>query len=223
MLAVSSEIYTALRGRLFRSLIDSWNMSSSKENSKQPLKVMLLKDATHRLEWVTQSLNDAECTVIPFSGSLLELEAAILREEPDVIMIDTESPSRDTLEHVCIYSQVCPRPVVMFTDDNDPEKLRKAVRAGVAAYVVAGLSTERVRPILEAAITRHEIQSELAQELSDTKAALIDKESIDQAKRLFIKQGLSEEEAYQRLRKLAMDSGTSMADVARAWLQRVAT
>ena len=198
-------------------------MSSSNKDTRQPLKVMLLKDATHRLEWVTQSLQDAECEVVPFSGSLLELEAAILREAPDVIMIDTESPSRDTLEHVCIFCQVCPHPVVMFTEDNDTEKLRMAVRAGVAAYVVAGLSTERVRPILEAAITRHEIQNELAQELSDTKATLADRESIDQAKRLFIRQGLSEEAAYQRLRKMAMDSGRGLADVARTCLQRATT
>lgn len=190
-------------------------MSTKTTSTQQPLKVMLLKDATHRLEWVTQSLRDAECEVIPFSGSLLELEAAILHEAPDVIMIDTESPSRDTLEHVCIYCQVCPRPVVMFTEDNDTEKLRQAVRAGVAAYVVAGLSTERVRPILEAAITRHEVQNELVLELSQTKASLDDKELIDRAKRQLIKQGLSEEDAYQRLRKLAMDSGHSMSDAAR--------
>jgi response regulator NasT len=89
------------------------------------------------------------------------------------------------------------------------------VRAGVAAYVVAGLSTERLRPILEAAIARHEVQNELAQELSHARTSLQDKEVIDQAKRQLIKQGLSEEEAYRRLRKLAMDSGLSLADVAR--------
>lgn len=185
----------------------------------QPLKVMLLKDATHRLEWVTQSLRDADCEVVHFSGSLMEMEDAIVREAPDVIMIDTESPSRDTLEHVCLYSQVCPRPVVMFTEDNDTDKLRQAVRAGVAAYVVAGLSAERVRPILEAAIARHEVQNEMAQELSQAKAALQDKEIIDRAKRQLIKTGLSEEEAYQRLRKLAMDSGMSVADAARTLLR----
>lgn len=184
-----------------------------------PLKVMLLKDATHRLEWVTQSLQDAECEVVHFSGSLMEMEDVIAREAPDVIMIDTESPSRDTLEHVCLYSKVCPRPVVMFTEDGDSEKLRQAVRAGVAAYVVAGLSPERLRPILEAAITRYEVQNELAQELSQTRATLEDKELIDQAKRRLIKQGLSEDEAYQRLRKLAMDSGISMADAARRFLR----
>ncbi|NWG76322.1 MAG: ANTAR domain-containing protein [Rubrivivax sp.] len=107
----------------------------------------------------------------------------------------------------------------MFTEDKDTEKLRQAVRAGVAAYVVAGLSAERVRPILEAAITRHEVQNEMAQELSQTKSALQDKESIDQAKRLLIKQGMSEEEAYQRLRKQAMDSGISVADAARRLLK----
>ncbi len=190
-------------------------MSKKKSPSQKALKVMLLKDATHRLEWVTQSLQDADCEVVPFSGSLLEMENAILREAPDVIMIDTESPSRDTLEHVCLYSQVCPRPVVMFTDDDDTEKLRQALRAGVAAYVVAGLSTERVRPILEAAITRHEIQTEMAQELSRAKASLADQKLIDQAKRHLIRQGLSEEKAYQAMRKLAMDSGTPLADAAR--------
>lgn len=184
-----------------------------------PLKVMLLKDATHRLEWVTQALREADCEVVHFSGSLLEMENVITREAPDVIMIDTESPSRDTLEHVCLYSQVCPRPVVMFTEDSDTEKLRQAVRAGVAAYVVAGLTPERLRPILEAAITRYEVKNELAEELTQTKATLEDRELIDQAKRRLIKQGLLEDEAYQRLRKLAMDSGHSMADAARKLLR----
>ncbi|MEW6133098.1 MAG: ANTAR domain-containing protein [Pseudomonadota bacterium] len=188
-------------------------------NTPPALKVMLLKDATHRLEWVTQALRDADCEVVHFSGSLIEMEAAIQREAPDVIMIDTESPSRDTLEHVCLCSQLCPRPIVMFTEDSDREKLRKAVRAGVAAYVVAGLSAERVRPILEAAITRHEIQNELVQELSQTRSALQDKESIDQAKRLLIRQGMSEEEAYRHLRKKAMDAGISVADAARRLLK----
>lgn len=186
-----------------------------------PLKVMLLKDATHRLEWVTQALREADCEVVHFSGSLMEMEEAILRESPDVIMIDTESPSRDTLEHVCLYSQVCPRPVVMFTDDEDTEKLRRAVRAGVAAYVVAGLSAERLRPILEAAIVRHEMQNEMAQALSQTRAALMDREAIDEAKRRLIRQGLSEEEAYRRLRRLAMDSGISVAEAARRLLRHL--
>jgi response regulator NasT len=190
-------------------------MSTNKNASPKALKVLLLKDATHRLEWVTQSLQDAECVVAHFSGSLMEMEDAILREAPDVIMIDTESPNRDTLEHICLYSRTCPMPVVVFTEDEDTEKLRKAVRAGVAAYVVAGLSAERVRPILEAAITRHEVQAELAQELSQVKSSLQDQKLIDQAKRQLIRHGLSEEEAYQALRKLAMDTGTPLAEAAR--------
>lgn len=176
---------------------------------------MLLKGATHRLEWVTQSLQDALCEVVHFSGSLMDMESAIQREQPDVIMIDTESPSRDTLEHICLYSQVCPQPVVVFTDDHDTEKLRQAVRAGVASYVVSGLSAERVRPILEAAITRHEIKAEMTQELSEAKASLQEQRQINQAKRHLIKQGFSEEEAYQALRKLAMDTSTPLAEAAR--------
>lgn len=190
-------------------------MNTIENASSKALKVMLLKDATHRLEWVTQSLEDASCEVVHFSGSLLKMESAIEREQPDVIMIDTESPNRDTLEHICLYSRTCPMPVVVFTEDEDTDKLRQAVRAGVAAYVVAGLSSERVRPILEAAITRHEVQTEMAQELSQAKASLADQKLIDQAKRHLIRHGLSEEQAYQALRRLAMDSGTPLAEAAR--------
>jgi two-component system, response regulator / RNA-binding antiterminator len=184
-----------------------------------PLRVMLLKDATHRLPWVTKSLHEAGCEVVPFSGSLLELEAAIVREEPDVIMIETDSPSRDTLEHVCIYCQVCPRPIVLFTDDDDTDKLRQAVRAGVSAYVVAGLSTERVRPILEAAIARFQVQRELADELNKTRATLEDRTLIDRAKRYLIRQGLGEEAAYHAIRRLAMEQRLSMAEAARMLLR----
>jgi len=190
-------------------------MSTNKSASSKALKVMLLKDATHRLEWVTQSLRDASCEVVHFSGSLLKTESVIERELPDVIMIDIESPNRDTLEHICLYSRTCPMPVVVFTEDEDTDKLRQAVRAGVAAYVVSGLSSERVRPILEAAIARHEVQSEMAQELSQAKASLEDQKLINQAKRQLIRHGLSEEQAYQALRKLAMDSGTPLAEAAR--------
>jgi two-component system, response regulator / RNA-binding antiterminator len=184
-----------------------------------PLRVMLLKDATHRLPWVTEALQEAGCEVVPFSGSLLELEAAILRDEPDVIMIETDSPSRDTLEHICIYCQVCPRPVVLFTDDSDADKMRRAIRAGVAAYVVAGLSSDRVRPILEAAIARFQVQRELTEELSKTKATLDDKQLIDRAKRHLIKQGQSEAAAYHSIRRLAMEQRLSMAEAARALLR----
>lgn len=184
-----------------------------------PLRVMLLKDATHRLPWVTQALREAGCEVVPFSGSLLELEGAILRDEPDVIMIETDSPSRDTLEHVCIYCSVCPRPVVLFTDDADTDKMRRAIRAGVSAYVVAGLSSERVRPILEAAMARFQVQRELAEELTRTRATLEDKRLIDRAKRHLIKQGQSEEAAYHRIRKLAMESRLTIAEAARVLLR----
>lgn len=190
------------------------NGMNNKRDVAQPLKVMLLKDATHRLAWVTESLRNANCEVVHFSGSLMEMEDAIANEAPDVIMIDAESPSRDTLEHVCLCSQLCPRPVVMFTEDNDSEKLRQAVRAGVAAYVVAGLSPARLRPVLEAAIARHEIHNELALELLQTRTALRDRERVEQAKRYLIKQGMSEEKAYRALRKQAMDSGISLADAA---------
>jgi len=129
----------------------------------------------------------------------------VAEQLPDVIIIDTHSPDRDTIEHLCVISQDTPRPIVMFSADGNTEKIREAVRAGVSAYVVDGLAAQRVQPILDVAIARFEALQSLRNELEDAQTQLADRKRIDRAKGILMKQRkLSEEEAYQWLRKMAM-------------------
>jgi two-component system, response regulator / RNA-binding antiterminator len=134
---------------------------------------------------------------------------------PDMIIVDAESQARDTLEHVVMATRDARRPIVLFTEDEDTSHVGAAIAAGVTAYVVAGLAPDRVKPVLDVAMARFQHEEGLRRELADARTELSDRKLIDRAKGLLIsKHGLSEEEAYTRLRRTAMDRGLKLADVA---------
>jgi response regulator NasT len=149
--------------------------------------------------------------------------------QPDMVIVDAESAARDALEHVVMATREAPRPIVMFTNDSDTSHVPEAVAAGVTAYVVAGLAPERIRPILHVAMARFQHEQALRRALAETRseldelsAELKDRKTIDRAKGLLMqRQGLSEQAAYEKLRKTAMDRGLKLAEVAQRMLDVV--
>ena len=139
----------------------------------------------------------------------------IAQLQPDMIVVDAESAARDALEHVVMATRDARRPIVMFTNDDDTTHVKDAVAAGVSAYIVAGLAPERIRPILDVAMARFQHEQALRRELADARSELAERKLIDRAKGLLMqRQGLSEQAAYEKLRKTAMDRGLKLADVA---------
>jgi response regulator NasT len=135
--------------------------------------------------------------------------------QPDMIIVDAESGARDALEHVVMATRDARRPIVLFTNDGDTSHVKDAVAAGVSAYIVAGLAPERIRPILDVAMARFQHEQQLRRELADAKSQLHERKTIDRAKGLLMqRQGLSEQQAYEKLRKTAMDRGLKLAEVA---------
>lgn len=161
--------------------------------------------------------------VLPGDTFLTERLAQL---QPDLIMVDAQSEARDTLEHVVIATRDARRPIVMFTNDDDSDNARAAVAAGVSAYVVAGLQPERIRPIMDVALARFQqeqsLRQELAQaqtELSELSTEVQNRKVIDRAKALLMqRQNLSEDAAYVRLRKAAMDKNLKIVEVAQRML-----
>lgn len=146
----------------------------------------------------------------------------IAQLQPDMIIVDAESDARDALEHVVMATRDERRPIVMFTNDQDSANARAAVAAGVSAYIVAGLKPERIRPILDVALARFEHEQSLRAELADAKSELKDRKTIDRAKGLLMqRQQLTEEAAYAKLRKTAMDKNLKLVDVAQRMLDVV--
>ncbi len=139
--------------------------------------------------------------------------------QPDLIIVDAESEARDALEHVVFATRDERRPIVLFTDDNDTTHVRDAVAVGVSAYIVDGLSSKRIRPILDVAMARFEYEERLRDERDIARNALQERTLIDRAKALLMeRQGLSEQEAFTKLRKVAMDKGLKLGEVAQRTL-----
>ncbi len=148
------------------------------------------------------------------------LNERLAQLQPDMIIVDAQSEARDALEHVVMATRDARRPIVLFTNDEDTSHLKDAFAAGVSAYVVAGLSSERIRPVLEVALARFEHEQSLRQELADAKTELQDRKVIDRAKGLLMqRQNLSEQAAFEKLRKSAMDNNLKLAEVAQRMLQ----
>jgi response regulator NasT len=134
---------------------------------------------------------------------------------PDVIVVASDSPDRDTIDSLREATAANPRPVVMFVDRSEPGLAEQAVLAGVSAYVVDGLASARVRPVLEVAMSRFQLMNQLRQDLEKAKADLASRKTVERAKALLMKErGLDEEAAYGLLRKLSMDTGRPLGAVA---------
>lgn len=160
-------------------------------------------------------LLQAGCNIVAVLPADVFLTERLAQISPDMIIVDAESQARDTLEHVVMATRDARRPIVLFTEDNDTTHVRDAIAAGVTAYVVAGLAPDRVKPVLDVALARFQHEEHMRRELADARSQLTERRAIDRAKSLLMqRQGLSENEAYARLRKTAMDKGLKLAEVA---------
>ena len=179
------------------------------------MRVLVVDESAERAETLRTALLHAGYEVSASLSSPLALLKTIETLEPDVIVIDTDSPSRDVLEHLVVMSQHTPRPVVMFAADRAPATIREATRAGVSAYVVDGLQPERIRPIVEAAVARFQEMQGLRDQLAEANQKLSERKVIERAKGLLMKsRNLDEEAAFAALRKAAMDRNLKLGEVA---------
>lgn len=149
----------------------------------------------------------------------MHLPEQIALLQPDMIIIDAESDARDVLEHIVIATRDERRPIVMFTENEDTASMDAAMAAGVTAYIVAGLQLERIKPVLNVALARFKQEQKLLSELEDTRHKLAERKVIERAKGLLMaRHQLSEDQAYQKLRTLAMNKNLKLAEVAQRLL-----
>ncbi len=147
----------------------------------------------------------------------VNLAEQIAHLQPDVIIVDAQSDA--ALKRVVAATADARRPIVCFTEDGDREKMHAAIEAGVSAYVVAGLSAERVKTVLDVALARFEVDQKLRHELSETKMKLAERKVIERAKGLLMERHhCSEDEAYRKLRRLAMDKNLKLSELAQRML-----
>jgi response regulator NasT len=183
---------------------------------RERLRIALVDDKPERSDDLERALVAEGYDVIARLTSGYDLRAQIGALAPEVIIVDMQSPDRDVLEDMRRLQSESPRPIVMFVDESDLDSIRAAVHAGVSAYVVDGLRSRSVRPIVEVAVARFEAFQSLRGELDAARESLEERKLIERAKGILMqRRGVAEAEAWKLLRRAAMDRQMKIAEVAR--------
>jgi len=181
------------------------------------LRILLVDQNADRAAILEDGLREAGCTDITVVREMHSLLRKIVDTDPDVIFIDLENPNRDVLEQMFQVSRSVRRPIAMFVDRADTETIRAAVESGVGAYVVDGLRKERIKTILDTAVSHFNTFNKLRDELERANQALDERKVIERAKGILMKErGLGESEAYALLRGAAMNENRRIVEVARS-------
>ncbi|RRH93114.1 ANTAR domain-containing response regulator [Mesorhizobium tamadayense] len=181
------------------------------------LTILVIDENRIRASIIEAGLRDAGHIHVTVVHDVAGIARRITEIEPDVIVIDLQNPNRDMLENMFQLSRAVKRPIAMFVDRSDQASIEAAVDAGVSAYVVDGLKKERIKPILDMAISRFNAFSRMARELEEARSELENRKVIDRAKGILMKsRGLSEEAAYALLRKTAMNQNRKIAEIAQS-------
>lgn len=183
------------------------------------LTVLVIDENAIRASIIEEGLREAGHRRVTVVHEVNGIARIIENLKPDVIIIDLENPNRDMMEHLFQLTRTVGRPIAMFVDRSDTASIEAAVDAGVSAYIVDGLKKERVKPILDMAVSRFNAFSRLQRELADARSALEERKVIERAKgMLMARLNLSEEAAFRMLQKTSMDQNRRLLDVAEAAL-----
>ncbi|MEM1434348.1 MAG: ANTAR domain-containing protein [Pseudomonadota bacterium] len=190
----------------------------------EPLRILIIDDDYERSQYVSQSLAAAGFDPTTAKITSHRLLQEISNANPDVILVDMDSPNRDVLESLSLVSAHNPTPIVMYAREQDPEAIAQAVAAGVSTYLVGSVDAERVRPVIEVARAQFRAFQGLREELAATRVELEDRRVIDRAKSALMEQhGLSEKDAYRCMREQAMRDRKRIGEVARLVLDNPRT
>ncbi|MCF4165220.1 ANTAR domain-containing protein [Zavarzinia compransoris] len=185
--------------------------------TKADIRILVIDDNRIRASIIEEGLREAGYSRVSVIAEPRPMVRDIVEADPDVVFIDLENPNRDVLEHMFNVSRAISRPIAMFVDRSDRDMIEAAVDAGVSAYIVDGLKKERLKPILETAISRFNAFSRMREELDRTRRALEERKVIDRAKGILMRQrGIPEDEAHALLRRTAMNENRRIADIAQS-------
>ena len=178
-------------------------------------RIVLIDNNVERAEILREALASEGQTVVDIFGWSAPSWQRLENLQPDVIIAEAGSPERDVLEHIVFLSETLELPVVVLGAPEDEDTMRRAIRAGVAAYVAHGISAQDIAPILKVAALRYAEYRQLRKELKDTQNALSERKQIEKAKGILMRDlQIDEAEAYRRMRRLAMDKGKKLGEIA---------
>ena len=182
-----------------------------------PLRILIAEDETIIRLDLRELLEAAGCEVCAEARDGVEAVELARSERPDVAVLDVKMPRLDGIEAARRILEERPIPIVMLTAYGQDELVSRAVEAGVFGYLVKPFREADLLPAIRTARARHEELAALREEAESLAEALTARKAIERAKGLLMaKEGLSEGDAFARLRKASQLSGRPMRVVAEA-------
>ncbi|MBZ2209485.1 ANTAR domain-containing response regulator [Massilia soli] len=164
-------------------------------------------------------LLQAGCTIVADVAPDRSLSAQLAQHQPELIVLSTPGDAGQLASTVARACGDARRPMALFTSDARGGSIDAALSAGVAAYVIDGVEPGRVRAVLGVAMARFRQQGRLLDELHGARTKLAERKVIDRAKGILMaRHQLGEDEAYQKMRSMAMNKKLKLAEVAQRLL-----
>jgi response regulator NasT len=180
------------------------------------VKVLLVENHVYKTNEFMRALSSSNYQIVQVSNTAASLLQDVATFSPEVIIIDVDSPDKAMVDSLSEISIKTPKPIVMFSEEDDTKLINLLVKSGVTAYVAGGVNLNRIKSILDTSIARFEQYQSLRDELATTKQKLTNQRVVEQAKFWLIQtKKLSEKDAYHSMRKMAMDNGQKIEDVAK--------
>ena len=179
------------------------------------LKILLVDSEQKRARSLERTLGGAGFPEVSRVDAGADLVEAVRRIAPDLVIIDMALPDRDALEGVRALSSTAPRPIVMFSDKDDPAFVEDAIAAGVCSYNLSGVSDRDMKAIVASAVALFKRYARVETELAAANAQLEERRIVERAKALLMAaRKVTEPQAYKWLRNKAMNENRRIAQVA---------
>jgi len=181
-------------------------------------KALVVDDKAENRRQVAEALKRYGFTDIVEAENGQQAVDLALAHKPLLIVMDVGMPVMDGITAAEIIGKKAPAPIVLCTGKTDPKTVERARLAGVMSYVVKPFREEQFYPAVDLAIHHYDCEASLRDEVDKLKGTLEARKVIEKAKGVLMKNGLSEEEAYRRIQKMAMNKRKSLRQIAEAIL-----
>jgi response regulator NasT len=177
--------------------------------------LFLVSDSQENSQPLLRAVSKAGYRVLKLIGPEDGADRYVESLRPDAILIVSDRVCETVLHVVDSITRIRPTPMLVFTRDSRQDTIDSAVKAGVTTYVIDCDAPERLVPLLNVTRARFKEQKALRRELAETKKALHERKRVEKAKGIIMKsKSLSEDQAYNAMRKLAMNHNKRIGEIA---------
>jgi len=179
-------------------------------------KVLQVGDDQREAHAIGEGIEAAGYSLITKVGTRDDISALSQAAFPDLIVLSVKMPDGYVLDQVRKVSATYPCPMVMFAAKSTDQLTKETINSGVSALIVDGFRPERLKSIFSLAVARFEEMRGLKAKLVETQRALSDRKIIDRAKGILMEiNGVTEDQAYKKLRSMAMSGNLKIVQVAK--------